>query len=208
MGKINKVPDLKGIKIEKAEEILKESNIKYNEDYIYKASVFRRNGIVIKTDPQEGEEYNENKKLDIYVSRFIPVPLLLLLFFLFALAALFFNIGSNRLEYKEYRSPQITAEKEGWVPSNIVYVTKEANLENIEYYEYCIREDENKKACEWKRTDTKSVEISVVGIWNVWFRAVDGEGHHSPVSNKVTVQIDNEGPEVSGEIEVYENRRK
>ena len=196
-----KVPDIKGMKIDEAVKVLKKEEIKYNEDYYYKASMFKRSGVVLKTDPEIGEKVG-TKKLDIYVSRFIPVPLLFLLALLITMAAVFINAGNSKLNYMEYRSPFIVAEKDGWVKSNVVYVTKDASLENIEYYEYCIRQDDDKKSCEWKRTDTKSIEISATGIWNVWFRAVNDKGEYSFISNKVVVYIDNEAPNISGELEV------
>ena len=201
MSTMKKIPDIKGMKIDKAIEILEKEKIKYNEDYIYKAKVFKRNDIVIKTDPEAGEKYDGKKKLDIYVSRFIPLPLILILFVLLALTPLFFNMGRSKLDYLEYRSPFIVVEKEGWAKENVVYVTKDASLENIKYYEYCVRQDEKKEECEWKRTDTKSVVISTTGIWNVWFRAVN-DREYSNISNMVTVYIDNESPDISGELEV------
>ncbi len=200
MRKTQNVPDLRGMKIDKAIEVLEDNNIKYNKDYIYKTTLFKRRGIVLKTDPEFGEKYDKKKELDIYVSRFMLLPFFI--FFFLLIPVLWFNLGKSDLDYDAKNSPYIVAEKEGWVQSNIVYVSKDANIKNIEYYEYCTRQDENAKLCEWKRTDTKSTVISTTGIWNVWFRAVNNKNKHSKISNMVTVYIDNEAPEVKGDLNV------
>ena len=200
------VPDITGMEIEEAIEELKKKKIEYNEEYIYKISMFKKRGTVLKTIPEKEEKYDGKEKLDIYVSRFMLLPFLLLFILLVAAIIMFVMFSKSEFEYDPDKSPYITLDTDEWAESNVIYLTKNANMENIAYYEYCVRADDDVRKCEWIRTDTNSIEIGETGTWNVWFRAVDEEGKHSPVSNKVTVEVDNEGPEISGEIEVFEDR--
>ena len=187
-----RVPDIKGMKIDNAIECLEDNCIKYNKDYIYKVTLFKKRGTVLKTNPEIGKKVSENKEIDIYVSRFMLCPLFLLFLFLIP-TIVWFNLGRSNLDYDAENSPYIVSEKEGWVQSNVVYVSKDASLDNIKYYEYCVRQDDKKNLCEWNRTDTKNAEITTTGIWNVWFRAVNDKTT-SKLSNMVTVYIDNDSP--------------
>ena len=188
-----KIPDIKGMKIDKAIETLKEKKIKYNEDYKYKVTFFKKRNTVIKTDPEIGKKVTENKEIDIYVSRFMLAPIFLILLLILIPSLIYLNGGFSRFKFDENSSPHIATTKTGWQKDNTVYVSKEAILDNIKYYEYCIREDNKVSACTWQRTDTKNTRIDTTGIWNVWFRAV-GEKDTSKVSNMVTVYIDNDAP--------------
>ena len=190
-----RVPDLKGMKIGEAEKYLEENDIKYDKDYIYRTTLLKRRGTVIKTEPEFGKKMSKNKELEIYVSRLMLLPFFLVLLILIP-GALYFHYGFSNIDYDADTSPYIVAQKEGWVPSNVVYVSKDAKLDNIDHYEYCIRQDEKKQSCEWNRTDTKNVEISTTGVWNVWFRAVNDKTS-SRVSNMVTVYIDNDAPVIA-----------
>ena len=187
-----RVPDIKGMKIDNAIECLEDNCIKYNKDYIYKVTLFKKRGTVLKTNPEIGKKVSENKEIDIYVSRFMLCPLFLLFLFLIP-TVIWFNLGRSNLDYDAENSPYIVSEKEGWVQSNVVYVSKDASLDNIKYYEYFVRQDDKKNLCEWNKTDTKNAEISTTGIWNVWFRAVNDKTT-SKLSNMVTVYIDNDSP--------------
>ena len=191
-----KMLDVIGLDVEKAAKALEENKIKYNKDYNYKYSLFKKKGTVIKTVPSVGDTINQKKEVELYVSKFMLAPIFLLLLAIFIPTLLYLNGGLSRFRFDNGDAPYITTTKEGWVQSNVVYVSKDSTLENIKHYEYCIRQDEKVTSCEWNKTDTKNVEITTTGIYNVWFRAVNDK-MSSNVSNMVTVYIDNDAPVIN-----------
>ena len=119
-----KIPDIKGMKIDKAIEALKEKKIKYNEDYKYKVTFFKKRNTVIKTDPEIGKKVTENKAIDIYVSRLMLVPIFLILLLILIPSLIYLNGGFSRFKFDENSSPHIATTKTGWQKDITVYVSK------------------------------------------------------------------------------------
>ena len=184
------MPDVVGEAIEDAEKILKEKNIEITE-VKKKFDLFTKKDYVIKTEPEVGE--NVEDKVVVTVSRMKLLPLLLLCV-LFAFGGIMFGTGTiSRILTTS--APKIESKTHEWTKSGIVVVTKDAKMiDEVKNYEYCVTKRKTTIGCKWEKTETKNVEISKSGVWNVYFRGIDLKGRKSKVSNRDYVRVDNDAP--------------
>ena len=184
------MPDVVGEAIEDAEKILKEKNIEITE-VKKKFDLFTKKDYVIKTEPEVGEEVED--KVVVTISRMKLLPLLLLCV-LFAFGGLIFGTGTiSRILTTS--APVIESKTHEWTKSGIVVVTKDAKMiDEVKNYEYCVTKRKTTIGCKWEKTETKNVEITTSGVWNVYFRGIDLRGRKSKVSNRDYVKVDNDAP--------------
>ena len=184
------MPDVVGEAIEDAEKILKEKNIEITE-VKKKFDLFTKKDYVIKTEPEVGE--NVEDKVVVTISRMKLLPLLLLCV-LFAFGGLIFGTGTISRVFTT-SAPVIESKTHEWTKSGIVVVTKDAKMiDEVKKYEYCVTKRKTTIGCKWEKTETKNVEITKSGVWNVYFRGIDLRGRKSKVSNRDYVRVDNDAP--------------
>ena len=188
-----KIPELKNEKLDDAKEILSNAGIKYEENEEKEISLSVRRGRVTRTEPKENKIINDEQKVTIYVSKLCLLPFFLILLFLIIAIFLFSFVGTAIINGR----PTIARTHKGWVKSDVVYVTKDVDVQKLDKYEYCITKNRGIGKCEWKETKTKNTELSETGKWNVFFRGKYKNGKYSSVSNRVQVLIDNTAPVVS-----------
>ena len=112
------------------------------------------------------------------------------------------------LKLNKPTSPEIEGGNKEWKKESLIKVVKDAYTKNgLDYYEYCINSKESTKACNWEKTETKNVKISVTGKYYVTFRAVDKKGNKGNNSNTEIVYIDNQNPVITSlkEKEITKN---
>ena len=184
------MPDVVGEAIEDAEKILKEKNIEITE-VKKKFDLFTKKDYVIKTEPEVGE--NVEDKVVVTISRMKLLPLLLLCV-LILFGGIMFGTGTiSRILTTS--APKIESKTHEWTKSGIVVVTKDAKMiDEVKNYEYCVTKRKTTIGCKWEKTETKNVEISKSGVWNVYFRGIDLKGRKSKVSNRDYVRVDNDAP--------------
>ncbi len=184
------MPDVVGEAIEDAEKILKEKNIEITE-VKKKFDLFTKKDYVIKTEPEVGEKVKD--KVVVTISRMKLLPLLLLCI-LFVFGGLIFGTGTISRVFTT-SAPVIESKTYEWAKSGIVVVTKDAKMiDEVKNYEYCVTKRKTTIICKWKKTETKNVEITKSGVWNVYFRGIDLRGRRSKVSNRDYVKVDNDAP--------------
>ena len=188
------MPDVVGEAIEDAEKILKEKNLEITE-IKKKFDLFTKKDYVIKTEPEVGE--NVEDKVVVTISRMKLLPLLLLCI-LFAFGGLIFGTGTISRVFTT-SAPVIESKTHEWTKSGIVVVTKDAKMiDEVKNYEYCVTKRKTTIGCKWKKTETKNVEITKSGVWNLYFRGIDLKGRKSKVSNRDYVKVDNDAPIIDG----------
>ena len=184
------MPDVVGEAIEDAEKILKEKNIEITE-VKKKFDLFTKKDYVIKTEPEVGE--NVEDKVVVTISRMKLLPLLLLCI-LILFGGLIFGTGTISRVFTT-NAPVIESKTHEWTKSGIVVVTKDAKMiDEVKKYEYCVTKRKTTIGCKWEKTETKNVEITKSGVWNVYFRGIDLRGRKSKVSNRDYVRVDNDAP--------------
>jgi len=169
----------------KEEKLAKENEIKLTLDKEIKSKI-----------PEEKEENDKKRK-------YIIIILLLLLLCIFGASITFgkqiYDAVSEQiievLNLKKPSAPTITGGSRIWATERLIKVEKDAEAEDgLAYYEYCVREEESAKKCEWKKTETKNTKVTTTGMYYVTFRAVDNEGRRGYNSNTEVVYIDNNNP--------------
>ena len=184
------MPDVVGEAIEDAEKILKEKNIEITE-VKKKFDLFTKKDHVIKTEPEVGKEVED--KVVVTISRMKLLPLLLLCV-LFVFGGLIFGTGTISRVFTT-SAPVIESKTHEWAKSGIVVVTRDAKMiDEVKNYEYCVTKRKTTIGCKWEKTETKNVEITKSGVWNVYFRGIDLRGRKSKVSNRDYVRVDNDAP--------------
>lgn len=129
----------------------------------------------------------------VTVSRMKLLPLLLLCVLL-VFFGIMFGTGTISRVFTTF-APEIESKTHEWTKSGIVVVTKDAKMiDEVKSYEYCVTKRKTTIGCKWEKTETKNVEISKSGVWNVYFRGIDLKGRKSKVSNRDYVRVDNESP--------------
>ncbi len=190
-----KMPDLTGIKIDKAKEILEDNMIDYDDD-IRGVFSFKKRGVVVKTEPKYGDTIKKNEKVVLYQSNGILLCLLpvFLLILLLSGISTFSDLGKNGITPPELMVEPIIEEGQTYRKTAIVKVTKDSVSKNkITHYNYCITTENNTKNCNWKDTYTKNVEVYDNGHQYVFVRGVDEKNNVSKPA-KVDVYIDNNNP--------------
>ena len=197
-----KVPNIVGVSLDKAKEILEKANIEIEKEK-KKIDIFEKSGTVVKVEPKEETSLKKNEKVVLYVSDRKPILIIILLFLLCALLGRT-SLGKTIIRGTEDKvirvlnlskptAPEITGGSKEWAQSRVVKVKKDSYAKKgLAYYEYCVGTNLNK--CVWKKTNTKNVRVSKTGKWKVVFRGVDKEGNTSSNSNIEEVYIDNSNP--------------
>ncbi|MCR5483423.1 MAG: InlB B-repeat-containing protein [Bacilli bacterium] len=187
---MKRFPNIKNLHIDDAKEVLNKNNIKI-KSIKKKISFGIRKDYVIKTEPEEISE--DNKKITIFISKLRVLPIVL--FFILGIL----GILSIRA-YFLFKAPKIDQkDKDNFSQSSEVEVIEDAEFpgDELDYYLYCVSETNDINTCEWKRTDTKNIEIGKSGIWYVWFKGVSKSGKESKPSEVEIVKIDNDAPVVT-----------
>ncbi len=191
-----KIPDLIGKKIDEAKEILSKKKIKYFDETKTKLTVKETSGKVVKVEEKDG-------KLVIYESKNILLILIMVLAVLvlgFGITfgnGIFNSIKENIIETNIITKPKITEGSKEWVKEALISIEEDSrSKKKIDYYEYCVIDEEDSDKCEWKRTDTKNVRITHTGHHYVFIRAVDEEGRKGREAS-TEVFIDNNAPIVA-----------
>ena len=197
-----KVPNIVGVSLDEAKEILEKANIEIEKEK-KKIDIFEKSGTVVKVEPKEETSLKKNEKVVLYVSDRKPILIIILLFLLCAFLGRT-SLGKTIIRGAEDKvirvlnlskptAPEITGGSKEWAQSQVVKVKKDSYAKKgLAYYEYCVGTNLNK--CVWKKTNTKNVRVSKTGKWKVVFRGVDKAGNTSSNSNIEEVYIDNNNP--------------
>ena len=191
------VPNILGLELDIAGDILDDNNIKYEIQDKKIITFFRDKNCVAKTIPRRGKKIDKNDVVKIYASKCKIGPSLILL--LIILSVIIYYINTKTIVPFLFGEPSITADHDTWTDKAIVYVTDDAdfNYSTIDHYKYCVSKTKSSNTCDWKDTYTKSIEVSTSGIWYVWFKGISEDNNESSLSNRLKVQIDNEAPTIS-----------
>ena len=163
-----------------------------------------------KEDKKKDNLHTKNEKENDSKRKYLIILLLLLLICIFGISITFGkdiyeNIENQIIEtfkLDKPTSPVIDGGSNEWKKESIIKVVKDAYTKNgLDYYEYCISENKSTKKCDFKKTETKNVKISVTGKYYVTFRAVDKEGKKGNLSNTEVVFIDNQNPVITNVVE-------
>ncbi len=196
---IKKVPEVEGVSLKEAKEILEKANIEIEKEK-KKFNIFEKSGKVIKVEPKEKTKLKKNEKVVLYVNDRRPMLVIILLFLLCALFMMFRSGTISTLI--NTTAPVIESKTHEWSQSVLVNVKKDATMKNtLDHYEYCVTSRKNTIGCVWKKTTTKNTIVSKTGKWYVYFRGIDEKNNKSRVSNREYVLVDNESPVIK-EIEV------
>ena len=110
---------------------------------------------------------------------------------------IFNSIKENIIETNIITKPKITEGSKEWVKETLISIEEDSkSKKKIDYYEYCVIDEDDSEKCEWKRTDTKNVRITHTGHHYVFIRAVDEEGRKGREAS-TEVFIDNNAPIVA-----------
>ncbi len=196
---IKKVPEVEGVSLKEAKEILEKANIEIEKEK-KKFNIFEKSGKVIKVEPKEKTKLKKNEKVVLYVNDRRPILVIILLFLLCALFMMFRSGTISTLI--NTTAPVIESKTHEWSQSVLVNVKKDATMKNtLDHYEYCVTSRKNTIGCVWRKTTTKNTIVSKTGKWYVYFRGIDEKNNKSRVSNREYVLVDNESPVIK-EIEV------
>ena len=189
-----KMPDILGLELDIAGDILNDNDIKYEIQDKKIITFFRDKNCVAKTIPKKNTLINTKDIVKVYPSKGKIGPLLIILLILIGVFG--YMIKTRTITPFLFGAPYIEQASDNWNKSNIVYVSEDAHINNtkIDYYKYCISRSKSSSTCDFKDTYTKNIEISESGIWFVWFKGVGENGEESSLSNRLKVTIDNESP--------------
>ena len=190
------VPNILGLELDIAGDILDDHNIKYNIEDKKIITFFRDKNCVAKTVPRVNKPIGKDEVLKIYPSKFKIGPLLILLIII--ASCILYYVNTHLVSPLFFSEPTITQDDNGWTDSKVVYITDDAdfNYSSVDYYKYCINKSKSSDSCDWKTTYTKSIRVSTSGTWYVWFKAVSLDNNESANSNRLKVTIDNEAPNI------------
>ena len=189
-----KVPNIVGVSLDEAKEILEKANIEIEKEK-KKIDIFEKSGTVVKVEPKEETSLKKNEKVVLYVSDRKPILIIILLFLL---CALFMIVRKGTISTLiNTTSPVVESKTHEWTKTGMVVVTKDAKMiDELKNYEYCVTNKKSTIGCNWQITETKNAEIVASGKWYVYFRGIDVRGRRSKVSNREYVNVDNENPVV------------
>ena len=189
-----KVPNIVGVSLDEAKEILEKANIEIEKEK-KKIYIFEKSGTVVKVEPKEETSLKKNEKVVLYVSDRKPILIIILLFLL---CALFMIVRKGTISTLiNTTSPVVESKTHEWTKTGMVVVTKDAKMiDELKNYEYCVTNKKSTIGCNWQITETKNAEIVASGKWYVYFRGIDVRGRRSKVSNREYVNVDNENPVV------------
>ena len=189
-----KVPNIVGVSLDEAKEILEKANIEIEKEK-KKIDIFEKSGTVVKVEPKEETSLKKNEKVVLYVSDRKPILIIILLFLL---CALFMIVRKGTISTLiNTTAPVVESKTHEWTKTGMVVVTKDAKMiDELKNYEYCVTNKKSTIGCNWQITETKNAEIVASGKWYVYFRGIDVRGRRSKVSNREYVNVDNENPVV------------
>ena len=189
-----KVPNIVGVSLDEAKEILEKANIEIEKEK-KKIDIFEKSGTVVKVEPKEETSLKKNEKVVLYVSDRKPILIIILLFLL---CALFMIVRKGTISTLiNTTSPVVESKTHEWTKTGMVVITKDAKMiDELKNYEYCVTNKKSTIGCNWQITETKNAEIVASGKWYVYFRGIDVRGRRSKVSNREYVNVDNENPVV------------
>lgn len=124
--------------------------------------------------------------------------ILILILFLVLIVFIISIVSKNKVRNFSYTTvPVITGGANQWSKEEIIQVQKDAKLNNeLSYYEYCIKKEDNFENCTWLKTENRNIKVAETGVNYIIFRAVDIKGNRSDNSNTEIVYIDNNNPEI------------
>ena len=188
----NNIPDLIGLTVDEASEVLKQNKIR-NEIVTYKKYSLKKKNTIIKTKPKFNNPIGKDDKLELYISRGFFVLLLPVLITLLISGATVSNIMFNYVTKPELIDKPHTDEL-NYADSTLISISKNSKSRyGIDYYEYCITDTNKTNNCEWDRTDTKNLYVNRNGHSYVFVRGVDKHGNKSKPA-KIETYIDNINP--------------
>src|SRR5574344_369486 len=135
---------------------------------------------LVKSDKNAKEKNNKKK---------IIALILLILLFTIIFSFMMFNLRPTK--------PILSETTDDWYNAKVVGVEEDSKSNyKIDYYLYCVTTTKNTNSCDWKKTLTKSIEVTNQGINYVYFKAVDEKGNIGDVSDPCIVLIDTVSPEI------------
>ena len=188
------VPDIKGLELDIAGDILDDCNMKYEIQDKKVITFWCDKNCVGKTIPKRNKPLEKNQVIKIYPCKIKLGPPLIL--FIILASLLVYYINKHTITPFLFGAPEIEQTTSSWDNSKIIYVEDDAdfNYSTVSYYEYCISKTKSNSDCNWKDTYTKSIRISDSGTWYVWFKGISEDYNESYLSNRLKVQVDNEAP--------------
>ena len=95
-------------------------------------------------------------------------------------------------------APLITGGSLEWSKERLIKIERDAkSASGINYYEYCISDNDKLNNCKWQKTYTKNVIVSETGKFYIAFRGVSNDKSIGKNSNIEEVLIDNIAPKIN-----------
>ena len=194
---MKKIPDLRGLEVEDAKELLRKKSIKFAEETKKTFSLTVGNGKIVKAEEEDKKLvlYESNRKFFLFILIGVMTVTVTLALSITYGTGIFNSVKEQIIEITGIiTAPELETEP-GWGKERVVKVIKDAkSSKEIKFYEYCVRKNGSDE-CEWKETYTKNAIISKTGTWQVIFRGVDISGKRGREST-ILVYVDNEAPEI------------
>ena len=195
--KMNKIPDVIGKYEYDARDFLERKKIKVQKHSVKKFNLEYKSGTVIDINPPVGTKISENKRVKLYVASNRLFTLILTIIVLI-LAFLGYKTYKHSYVMLNVQGPTISLEKDEYVKTNVVRVTKKSELNNATGYQYCKTTNTSSKNCIWIDFKGEEFSISDSGSWNVYVRAYNKNNNkYSSPSESVKVLIDRESPRIN-----------
>ena len=194
---MKKIPDLRGLSVDEAKDVLDSKGIKYEKETEKIFSITVKKGSIVKIEEVGNTVilYESNRNLWLILG-ILAVLMLLGLSTTFG-SGIYKSIKDQIIEIGEedkIGEPVLEAER-GWGKKRKVVVVKDPETnKKIEYYEYCIREN-LKEECDYEKTNIKGVVVTETGHKYVSLRAVLEDKTKSKEATK-EVYVDNATPEI------------
>ena len=84
---------------------------------------------------------------------------------------------------------------EGWTNGSIIQIKKDAKSRSgVKYYLYCVNKERNSNSCEWKKAQSKNIEVKNNGTNYVFIKGVNENGKEGKVSDPIEVKNDKQEP--------------
>ena len=84
---------------------------------------------------------------------------------------------------------------EDWTNGSIIQIKKDAKSRSgVKYYLYCVNKEKNSNSCEWKKAQSKNIEVKDNGTNYVFIKGVNENGKEGKVSDPIEVKNDKQEP--------------
>lgn len=104
----------------------------------------------------------------------------------------------EKIEIDKPTAPLITGGSLEWSKERLIKIERDAkSASGINYYEYCISDNDKLNNCKWQKTYTKNVIVSETGKFYIAFRGVSNDKSIGKNSNIEEVLIDNIAPKIN-----------